>query len=193
MSGPKLRHNHHAGHSGTTTAVPSLSNSNSMDNSEAPVERKDNRDVLPSENGNVGVDDGTLQSDLKKVTLRTFIMAVVAAMGGFVFGYDTGQISGFLEMQNFLIRFAQSSPPSSTSPSGYHFTNVRSGLIVGLVCRVLSKFLVYMLTYSALNRYFDRMLGRGTSRPALRTETMYTRMVCDFLRWSCDTSGCWYR
>lgn len=44
------------------------------------------------------------------------------------FGYDTGQISGFLEMPDFLDRFAQ------TNSHGEHaFSTVRSGLIVGLL------------------------------------------------------------
>src|SRR5258706_1005409 len=62
------------------------------------------------------------------VTLRTFIMAVSTAMGGFIFGYDTGQISGFLEMQVFLERFGE-----QDSTGKYSFSNVRSGLIVGLL------------------------------------------------------------
>ncbi|KAH8820777.1 MFS sugar transporter-like protein [Xylogone sp. PMI_703] len=67
------------------------------------------------------------------VTLRTIFMAVLVAMGGFIFGYDTGQISGFLEMQVFLERFGNRGPPTEKSPNGYFFTNVRSGLIVGLL------------------------------------------------------------
>lgn len=61
-------------------------------------------------------------------TVRSFIMGIFVSMGGFLFGYDTGQISGFLEMKDFLRRYGE--------PSGdgtYHFTNARSGLIVGLV------------------------------------------------------------
>lgn len=52
-------------------------------------------------------------------------MAVLVSMGGIVFGYDTGQISGFLEMQNFEDNFG------NTQPSG--FSVVRSGLIVGML------------------------------------------------------------
>jgi SP family sugar:H+ symporter-like MFS transporter len=61
-------------------------------------------------------------------TVRSFIMGIFVSMGGFLFGYDTGQISGFLEMPNFLMRYGE--------PSGdgtFHFSNARSGLIVGLV------------------------------------------------------------
>jgi SP family sugar:H+ symporter-like MFS transporter len=31
-----------------------------------------------------------------RLTIRSFIMGVFVSMGGFIFGYDTGQISGFL-------------------------------------------------------------------------------------------------
>lgn len=64
---------------------------------------------------------------VRLLTARTFVMTILAAMGGFIFGYDTGQISGFLAMEVFLTRFGQN------SSTGYYFTNVRSGLIVGLV------------------------------------------------------------
>jgi SP family sugar:H+ symporter-like MFS transporter len=55
-------------------------------------------------------------------------MGVFVSMGGFLFGYDTGQISGFLEMENFLERYGQQAADGT-----YQFSNVRSGLIVGLV------------------------------------------------------------
>jgi hypothetical protein len=44
------------------------------------------------------------------------------------FGYDTGQISGFLEMPNFLERFGQKKADGTP-----YFSDVRSGLIVALV------------------------------------------------------------
>jgi SP family sugar:H+ symporter-like MFS transporter len=67
-------------------------------------------------------------SPVPRVTARTVVMALIAAMGGFIFGYDTGQISGFLEMDVFLRRFGIERPDGS-----FYFSNVRSGLIVGLL------------------------------------------------------------
>lgn len=57
-------------------------------------------------------------------------MAVLVSMGGFIFGYDTGQISGFLEMPDFLSRFADTTDPVTGE---LKFTNGRSGAIVALV------------------------------------------------------------
>ncbi|KAJ5687336.1 hypothetical protein N7455_006380 [Penicillium solitum] len=62
------------------------------------------------------------------LTWRSFIMGILVSMGGFLFGYDTGQISGFLEMENFLERYGE-----LQSDGTYHFSNVRSGLIVALL------------------------------------------------------------
>lgn len=73
------------------------------------------------------------------ITFRTFLATVIASMGGIIFGYDTGQISGFLEMPVFLERFGQYDPNNSSALQtpgvgyGYYFSNVRSGLIVALV------------------------------------------------------------
>lgn len=62
------------------------------------------------------------------LTWRSLVMGLFVSMGGFLFGYDTGQISGFLEMEDFLRRYGQLGADGE-----YHFSNVRSGLIVGLV------------------------------------------------------------
>jgi len=67
------------------------------------------------------VDEGPV----RWMTLRVFTMAVVVSIGGFIFGYDTGQISGMLEMPNFLRTFADKEGPK--------FSNVRSGTIVALL------------------------------------------------------------
>jgi SP family sugar:H+ symporter-like MFS transporter len=64
---------------------------------------------------------------------RILLMAVIVSMGGFIFGYDTGQISGFLEMPDFLRRFADTTDPVT---GDFKFTNGRSGTIVALVSRL---------------------------------------------------------
>ncbi|TEA12657.1 Hexose transporter 2 [Colletotrichum sidae] len=68
-------------------------------------------------------------SPLKRITGRSWAMGILISMGGMVFGYDTGQVSGFLEMPDFLDRFGERSSPDAAP----HFSNVRSGLIVGLL------------------------------------------------------------
>lgn len=71
---------------------------------------------------------GTLdESPVPRLTLRSFIMTLFVSLGGLIFGYDTGQISGFMEMKNYLQRYGE------PGKDGYEFSNVRSGLIVGLV------------------------------------------------------------
>jgi len=59
------------------------------------------------------------------------MLAVLASMGGFIFGYDTGQISDILLMHDFLLRFATCSTPGD--PSTCQFSIVREGLIVSLL------------------------------------------------------------
>lgn len=68
-------------------------------------------------------------SPLPRVTMRSFAMGVLVSMGGLIFGYDTGQISGFLEMPDFLNRFGQEDPNTGER----YFSTVRSGLIVALL------------------------------------------------------------
>ncbi|KAF2002753.1 hypothetical protein P154DRAFT_544397 [Amniculicola lignicola CBS 123094] len=61
---------------------------------------------------------------------RILVMGVLVSMGGFIFGYDTGQISGFLEMPDFLRRFSDSRDPETGE---LKFSNGRSGTIVALL------------------------------------------------------------
>lgn len=69
-----------------------------------------------------------LDTKVPFLTWRSVVMGLFVSMGGFIFGYDTGQISGFLQMDDFLYAFG------TWNGSKYEFTNVRSGLITGLVC-----------------------------------------------------------
>ncbi|KAF6231731.1 hypothetical protein HO173_010033 [Letharia columbiana] len=81
--------------------------------------------VSPDPEKEAGVYD---DSPVKFLSMRSFAMGILVSMGGFIFGYDTGQISGFLQMQNFLQRFGE-----DQGNGNYSFSNVRSGLIVGLL------------------------------------------------------------
>jgi SP family sugar:H+ symporter-like MFS transporter len=68
------------------------------------------------------------ESRVPWVTWRSVLLGGFVSIGGVIFGYDTGQISGFLEMNNFKQRFGQLKPDGT-----WKFSNVRSGLIVSLV------------------------------------------------------------
>ncbi|GAA5999125.1 sugar porter family MFS transporter [Rhodotorula paludigena] len=65
------------------------------------------------------------------IGLTAVVLAVFSSMGGFLFGYDTGQISDFLEMDDFKRRFAQCTDPSNADTC--EFSNVRTGLIVAML------------------------------------------------------------
>lgn len=68
-------------------------------------------------------------SPLPRLTTRSLMMGMLVSMGGLIFGYDTGQISGFLEMDDFLDRFGMTHPENGQK----YFSSVRSGLIVSLL------------------------------------------------------------
>ena len=56
------------------------------------------------------------------------ICCVMVAFGGFVFGWDTGTISGFVNMSDFKRRFGQYKHSTGT----YYLSDVRVGLIVAI-------------------------------------------------------------
>ncbi|QOU20030.1 Low-affinity glucose transporter hxt3 [Brettanomyces bruxellensis] len=56
------------------------------------------------------------------------VMCLLIAFGGFVFGWDTGTISGFVNMPDFLKRFGQ----WSDADNEYYLSKVRTGLIVSI-------------------------------------------------------------
>lgn len=69
--------------------------------------------------------DPAVQTNLLYALVSFFCMLV--AFGGFVFGWDTGTISGFVNMPDFRNRFGE-----HTADGQGRFTNVRTGLIVGI-------------------------------------------------------------
>ncbi|KAG9810470.1 general substrate transporter, partial [Aureobasidium melanogenum] len=87
-------------HSGTTT--PPTTAQRTMDTTEKGME-----------------DDGPTHI----YNFKVIAMVLIVSLGGMIFGFDTGQISGFLEMDDFLRRFGEN---GAFSPS-------REGTIVGLL------------------------------------------------------------
>lgn len=56
------------------------------------------------------------------------MLCLMVAFGGFVFGWDTGTISGFVQMPNFKLNFGE----WNASQNVFVFSNTRVGLIISL-------------------------------------------------------------
>ncbi|CAG9974728.1 unnamed protein product, partial [Clonostachys byssicola] len=71
----------------------------------------------------------TMSTSGQKVTFLACMLGAVASIGGFIFGYVSGQISGFFLMKDFGQRFGTPEPDGKFS-----FSAARQGTIVGLLC-----------------------------------------------------------
>ncbi|KAG8203729.1 Hexose transporter 2, partial [Candida africana] len=69
----------------------------------------------------------TLEDKPLKEYIGISILCFLIAFGGFVFGFDTGTISGFINMSDFLERFG-----GTKADGTLYFSNVRTGLMIGL-------------------------------------------------------------
>ncbi|KAI9053190.1 hypothetical protein LZ554_003456 [Drepanopeziza brunnea f. sp. 'monogermtubi'] len=74
--------------------------------------------------GNVARGNAGDAAEQLPVTWLAVLLGGIASIGGFMFGYESGQISGFLAMSDFLDRFGENG----------EFSAVRQGTIVGLLC-----------------------------------------------------------
>lgn len=65
----------------------------------------------------------------QKVTFIAVFLGLVASIGGFMFGYVSGQISGFFQMDDYAQRFGELQADGS-----YTFSAVRQGTITAILC-----------------------------------------------------------
>ncbi|GAW17579.1 hypothetical protein ANO14919_070380 [Xylariales sp. No.14919] len=66
----------------------------------------------------------------EKVTFIACFMGLVASIGGFMFGYVSGQISGYFSMEDYARRFGEA---AVTGDGNASFSAVRQGTITGLL------------------------------------------------------------
>lgn len=71
-----------------------------------------------------------MTKDIKESSnyLSASLLTLLVAFGGFIFGWDTGTISGFVNDQDFIRRFGKINP----STNAYELSDLRTGLIVSI-------------------------------------------------------------
>ncbi|KAF3765678.1 general substrate transporter [Cryphonectria parasitica EP155] len=74
-------------------------------------------------------DTGADYGKIKVMNFRVLIMGLLISLGGFIFGWEGGAISGYTQMDNFKNRFGDVDDDGSLS-----LGNVRQGLMVGMLC-----------------------------------------------------------
>lgn len=72
------------------------------------------------------VDDAASYPPVQMFNFRVIIMGLLVSLGGFIFGWEGGAISGYTQMDNFKDRFGDEADNS--------LGNVRQGLMVGMLC-----------------------------------------------------------
>ena len=71
--------------------------------------------------------EAELKARSGKDLIPIFVCCLMIAFGGFVFGWDTGTISGFINQRDFLRRFGQ-----QRSDGTHYLSNARTGLMVSI-------------------------------------------------------------
>ena len=86
-------------------------------------ESLDNKDTRSLEVNAVEALESKSYKDYIWITILCFMIA----FGGFVFGYDTGTISGFVNMTDFIDRFGQLNDNGER-----YLSNIRTGMIISI-------------------------------------------------------------
>ncbi|KAG0670368.1 hexose transporter hxt1 [Maudiozyma exigua] len=108
-----------------TNAMPSSSDNNSV----LTADSNKVDDDMKMEGENSSQDQMVVDIPIKPASayITISIFCVMIGFGGFISGWDTGTIGGFLAHPDYLKRFG------STHKDGTHyFSNVRTGLVVSI-------------------------------------------------------------
>lgn len=112
------------------------SSTTQSDNNDNPTIHNSTNSSIQESNQNYKNDSDEKNNATKKLPILQLLkkhyvvglLCLMVAFGGFVFGWDTGTISGFIEMPNFKQTFAQYDIETNT----FKFSNSRIGLIISI-------------------------------------------------------------
>ena len=124
--------------------------------------------------------DAELKARSGKDLIPIFVCCLMIAFGGFVFGWDTGTISGFINQTDFLRRFGQ-----QRADGTHYLSNARTGMMVsifnigaaiggitlsktgdmwgrkfGLITVVLVYIVGIVIQISSIDKWFQYFIGR---------------------------------
>lgn len=106
----------------------SNSEAHSYTDSEATLKDDCNQSVWSIARSSVFGSEKEKEKEKEKLQLRSIILTCAASLAGFLFGFDTGTISGFLEMDSFKKQFGD-----LNSEGEYYLHSLRSGLFVSAI------------------------------------------------------------
>ena len=96
-----------------------LDGKKSMETPQSPSDIPTTKDIT--------AEQPTLPEKSLKDYISISLFCILVAFGGFVFGFDTGTISGFVNMTDYKRRFG-----TLQSDGTYGFTDTRTGVIVAI-------------------------------------------------------------
>ena len=113
--------------------MPFLKRTEREANEAAQLEKTSSPLANPAHAGN-----NELSGSDQKITFIAVFLGLVASIGGFMFGYTSGQISGYFNMIDYQRRFGEyTENPNKLeggATSGYYFSVTRQGTIVSMLC-----------------------------------------------------------
>ena len=76
---------------------------------------------------------GGIGASGSKSKIAGIAMTAFAAFGGILFGYDTGTISGIIQMDDWLRTFGEATTDEKYQPLGYFLPSSRESVVVSIL------------------------------------------------------------